>query len=338
MKKSRITVKSCESMDIRKHRFVPKMDTSTRAMKSMKDKERERERRNWNQRLRNGEYDDYEDDDFEEYDESSCNDINDVISVCDDIYGKKHLTYDEVDKRLRKVGFKLDEYGGERKPYAIYIHPCGVIATVDYGMVKSIRGRDSYVSGIVTDFNYDVPMEYDESINNDDEDSDDGDSYPFTVTDIDWDTDGEDASELNLPETLVVDVPMECVDNGSAEVEDYISDYLSDTYGFCHNGFSVEGLDDEQMDESKKNEDWFGIKNAKFIYHGDWNDPEVQYDGVSLNYYDIEDILLDEYREEHPEDKNDKGFDKWMALPKTKSSIQSALDILVQCGAGKPIE
>ena len=219
MKKSRITIKSCESMDIRKHRFMPKMDTSTKAMKSMKDKERERERRNWNQRLRNGEYDDYEDDD---------------------------------------------------------------------------------------------------------------DSYPFTVTDIDWDTDGEDVSKLHLPETLVVDVPMECVDNGSAEVEDYISDYLSDTYGFCHNGFSVEGLDDEPMDESKKDEGWFGIKNAKFIYHGDWNDPEVQ--------YDIEDILLDEYREEHPEDKNDKGFDKWMALPKTKSSIQSALDILVQCGAGKPIE
>ena len=57
------------------------------------------------------------------------------------------------------------------------------------------------------------------------------DSYPFTVTDIEWDTDGEDASEFNLPETLVVDVPMVCVDNGSAEVEDYISDYLSDTYG-----------------------------------------------------------------------------------------------------------
>ena len=244
MKKSRITIKSCESMDIRKHRFMPKMDTSTKAMKSMKDKERERERRNWNQRLRNGEYDDYEDDDFEEYDESI----------------------------------------------------------------------------------------------NDDDDSGDGDSYSFTVTDIDWDTDGEDVSKLHLPETLVVDVPMECVDNGSAEVKDYISDYLSDTYGFCHNGFSVEGLDDEPMDESKKDKGWFGIKNAKFIYHGDWNDPEVQYDGVSLNYYDIEDILLDEYREEHPEDKNDKGFDNWMALPKTKSSIQSALDILVQSGAGKPIE
>lgn len=58
---------------------------------------------------------------------------------------------------------------------------------------------------------------------------------------------------------------------------------------------------------------WFGIKDAKFIYHGDWNDPEVEYKGVLLNYWDIESGLLEIYRDEHPEDKNDKGFDKWMA-------------------------
>lgn len=93
----------------------------------------------------------------------------------------------------------------------------------------------------------------------------------------------------------------------------------------------------ENLRESR-NDDWFGIKGAKFIYHGDWDDPEVQYDGVSLNYYDVEDILLDEYREGHPEDRNDKGFDKWMAEPSQKPSIQSALDILVQGGCGKPLD
>ena len=189
----------------------------------------------------------------------------------------------------------------------------------------------NFVSDFTADYEDDT---YDESSS---VECDTDDSYPFTVTDIEWDTDGEDASELNLPETLVVDVPMVCVDNGSAEVEDYISDYLSDTYGFTHNGFSVDGLEDEPIDESNKN-DWFGVKGARFIYHGDWNDPEVQYDGVSLNYWDVEAILLDEYREEHPEAKNDKGFDDWMALPSTKNSIQSALDILVQGGCGKPLD
>ena len=61
----------------------------------------------------------------------------------------------------------------------------------------------------------------------------------------------------------------------------------------------------------------------------------VKDENLKMEDYSIE---LDEYREEHPEDKNDKGFDNWMDLPKTKSSIQSALDILVQSGAGKPIE
>ena len=76
--------KAKESSDIRKHRFVPKMDTSTRAMKSMKDKERERERRNWNQRLRNGEYDDYED-----YEDDNR------------MYGDRH---------------EMDRYGGDWRP------------------------------------------------------------------------------------------------------------------------------------------------------------------------------------------------------------------------------
>ena len=71
---------------------------------------------------------------------------------------------------------------------------------------------------------------------------------------------------------------------------------------------------------------WFDIPGAKFIYHGDWNDPEVDYKGVSLNYYDIEMGLLDLYRDEHPEDKNDKGFDKWMA--DHREEIRSELELL----------
>ena len=73
-------------------------------------------------------------------------------------------------------------------------------------------------------------------------------------------------------------------------------------------------------------EGWFGIKDAKFIYHGDWNDPEVEYKGVSLNYWDVESGLLEIYRDEHPEDRNDKGFDKWMAAH--PEEIRSQLELL----------
>ena len=56
--------------------------------------------------------------------------------------------------------------------------------------------------------------------------------YKFKVWDISWDTDGED---VDLPTELTVVVPEEVF--ASDGEEDYISDWLSDEYGFCHNGF-----------------------------------------------------------------------------------------------------
>ena len=54
------------------------------------------------------------------------------------------------------------------------------------------------------------------------------------VKNIKWDTDGETVD--GLPDNVVID---ELTPN-MAEVEDEISDYLSDTYGFCHYGFDYE--------------------------------------------------------------------------------------------------
>lgn len=85
----------------------------------------------------------------------------------------------------------------------------------------------------------------------------------------------------------------------------------------------------------KKSKWWFDIPGAKYIYHGDWSDPEVIYDGFSLNYWSIEEGLLAVYREEHPEDKNDKGFDDWMAAQGGKGGeIEAQLDNLVYAELG----
>ncbi len=55
----------------------------------------------------------------------------------------------------------------------------------------------------------------------------------YTVTNISYDTDGE---VVDLPTTLEIDVPSEITDR--EEVEEYISDEISNITGFCHNGFS----------------------------------------------------------------------------------------------------
>lgn len=54
----------------------------------------------------------------------------------------------------------------------------------------------------------------------------------YKVTNIDWDVDYDDefADTPNLPTEVIIEV----------EDEDDIADALSDEYGFCINGFSID--------------------------------------------------------------------------------------------------
>ena len=51
------------------------------------------------------------------------------------------------------------------------------------------------------------------------------------IFNIQYDTDGE---EIDLPETLTMTFPQWTTEE---EISDLASDYISDTTGFCHNGF-----------------------------------------------------------------------------------------------------
>ena len=55
----------------------------------------------------------------------------------------------------------------------------------------------------------------------------------FRVTDIEWDTDGVDPSDLNLPIETVIE----------ADDEDEVADALSDKYGWCIFGLNIEEMD-----------------------------------------------------------------------------------------------
>lgn len=56
----------------------------------------------------------------------------------------------------------------------------------------------------------------------------------YTITDIQYDTDGED---VKLPSELTINVPEEITE--PEEIDDYISDEISNVTGFCHKGFST---------------------------------------------------------------------------------------------------
>ena len=61
---------------------------------------------------------------------------------------------------------------------------------------------------------------------------------------IKWDTDGDESVRATLPST--VELPREIFSpqkfESSEELLEAVSNWLSDEYGFCHDGFSVRGL------------------------------------------------------------------------------------------------
>lgn len=59
----------------------------------------------------------------------------------------------------------------------------------------------------------------------------------FIVTNIKWDTDGED---IDLPKTILVNVNPEDLED--EDISDILADEISDRTGFCHYSFSYEQL------------------------------------------------------------------------------------------------
>lgn len=57
----------------------------------------------------------------------------------------------------------------------------------------------------------------------------------YIATNIQWDTDGED---INLPTTLEVEIPnADTMDE--QDIDEFISDDITNQTGFCHKGFSL---------------------------------------------------------------------------------------------------
>ncbi len=56
----------------------------------------------------------------------------------------------------------------------------------------------------------------------------------YTITNIKYDTDGH---KVKLPKKMVIKVPDDL--ETYEEIEDYISDEISNRTGFCHKGFAT---------------------------------------------------------------------------------------------------
>ena len=53
---------------------------------------------------------------------------------------------------------------------------------------------------------------------------------------IKWDTDGDARLAKELPSEIEI---LDCIFDGDEDIEEAISDYISDLTGFCHLGFDL---------------------------------------------------------------------------------------------------
>ena len=99
----------------------------------------------------------------------------------------------------------------------------------------------------------------------------------------------------------------ECIDEDYQKVKNMISTLERDN--------SIEGILFRKMKELP---DWYGLTGVGFIWHGEWNDPEIEYKGKRINATIVEDTMWERWIRDDDgrlidgRESDDDGFKKFM--------------------------
>ena len=67
----------------------------------------------------------------------------------------------------------------------------------------------------------------------------------------------------------------------------------------------------KDMSDKKQKSWWMGIEGIEMIWHGEWSDPKLTYRGIRKNYWEIENTVYQECKEDFgPENAEDDNFFK----------------------------
>ena len=66
-----------------------------------------------------------------------------------------------------------------------------------------------------------------------------------------------------------------------------------------------------------------GIRDIEFIWHGPSSDPELSYNGMVVNFYDVEDTIWQEYKENGHNPDDEEEFTKY--CQRHKAEIKSLI-------------
>ena len=157
-----------------------------------------------------------------------------------------------------------------------------------------------------------------------------GDTSPFDKKVNEDSVDVKDVA--GMPDEDENDVPFpEVEDNGDDFVDDLddedeyeinfddddeVNDnfYESKSRKLQEGGHICDYDEDGNLTYTNSKETYRGVPKSIYIWHGEWSDPEIFYQGKLLNANDIEDALWDQYQEECKEDgvePNDDSYEKW---------------------------
>lgn len=60
------------------------------------------------------------------------------------------------------------------------------------------------------------------------------------------------------------------------------------------------------------NENYRGVPEIEFVWHGEWADPELIYKDETFNYWEVEDALWQDYLDENGDENDEDAFDKYV--------------------------
>ena len=72
------------------------------------------------------------------------------------------------------------------------------------------------------------------------------------------------------------------------------------------------GNDEERKKKKYKKPGWMGCENIEMIWHGEWSDPELEYNGSVANYWDVESWCAETCKEEGVNPNNKDAFAAWI--------------------------
>lgn len=67
-----------------------------------------------------------------------------------------------------------------------------------------------------------------------------------------------------------------------------------------------------KLKANKDMKTWLGTKSIEFIWHGSWADPELRFEGKTIDYWSIEEFVCGEMKDEGLDYNDDDLFGKYV--------------------------